>query len=148
MTSPQPSQKEVLDELLLEFSNLKAYADAIRQQIELTTNILAELVLSKSSLEEINARGGNGEVLIHVGAGNHIRVQLNSVQSVIVGVGAGYSVEKDISDAIAEMESRIKQAQEQSAKLQDQYSKVSQRLVQIQDQVDSIYAKFEATGQA
>ncbi|MBC7127451.1 MAG: prefoldin subunit alpha [Candidatus Methanosuratus sp.] len=148
MTSPQPSQKEVLDELLLEFSNLKAYADAIRQQIELTTNILAELVLSKSSLEEIKARGGNGEVLIHVGAGNHIRVQLNSVQSVIVGVGAGYSVEKDISDAIAEMESRIKQAQEQSAKLQDQYSKVSQRLVQIQDQVDSIYAKLEATGQA
>jgi len=148
MTSPHPSQKEVLDELLLEFSNLKAYADAIRQQIELTTNILAELVLSKSSLEEIKARGGNGEVLIHVGAGNHIRVQLNSVQSVIVGVGAGYSVEKDISEAIAEMESRIKQAQEQSAKLQDQYGKVSQRLVQVQDQVDSIYAKLEATGQA
>lgn len=148
MTSPPPSQREVLDELLLEFSNLKAYADAIRQQIELTTNILAELVLSKSSLEEINARGGNGEVLVHVGAGNHIRVQLNSVQSVIVGVGAGYSVEKSISDAIAEMESRIKQAQEQSVKLQDQYSKVSQRLVQVQEQVDSLYAKLEATGQA
>jgi len=148
MTYPQPSQKEVLDELLLEFSNLKAYADAVHQQIELTTNILAELVLSKSSLEEIKERGGNGEVLIHVGAGNHIRVQLNSVQSVIVGIGAGYSIEKGISEAIAEMESRIKQAQEQSVKLQDQYSKISQRLAQVQEQVDSIYEKFEATGQA
>ncbi|MEJ5292375.1 MAG: prefoldin subunit alpha [Candidatus Methanosuratincola sp.] len=148
MSSPQPSQKEVLDELLLEFSNLKAYADAVRQQIELTTNILAELVLSKSSLEEIRERGGNGEVLIHVGAGNHIRVQLDSVQSVIVGIGAGFSIEKGISEAIAEMESRIKQAQEQSVRLQDQYSKVSQRLAQVQEQVDSIYAKLEATGQA
>jgi len=148
MSSPQPSQKEVLDELLLEFSNLKAYADAVRQQIELTTNILAELVLSKSSLEEIRERGGNGEVLIHVGAGNHIRVQLNSVQSVIVGIGAGFSIEKGISEAISEMESRIKQAQEQSVRLQDQYSKVSQRLAQVQEQVDRIYAKLEATGQA
>ncbi len=148
MTSPQPSQKELLDELLQEFSNLKAYADAIRQQIELTTNVLAELVLSKSSLEEIKARDGKGEVLVHVGAGNYISVQLNSVQTVIVGVGAGISVEKSISDAIAEMDSRIKQAQEQSVRLQDQYNKVSQRLVQVQDQVDRIYTKLEATGQA
>lgn len=148
MSATPPSQKEVLDELLLEFSNLKSYAEAIRQQIELTTNVLAELVLSKSSLEEIKAREGNGEVLVHVGAGNHIRVQLQSVQSVIVGVGAGYSVEKSLTDAISEMESRIKQAQEQSVKLQEQFARVSQRLEQIQDQVDAIYAKLEASGQA
>lgn len=148
MSSPPSSQKEVLDNLLLEFSKLKAYADAIRQQIELTANILTELALSKSSLEEIRARNGEGEVLVHVGAGNYIRVQIESLKNVIVGVGAGFSVEKSISDAIGEMETKIKQGQEQSLRLQDQYGKVSQRLALLQEQIDSIYAKVEATGQA
>ncbi|MDI9644968.1 MAG: prefoldin subunit alpha [Candidatus Verstraetearchaeota archaeon] len=148
MSSTPPPRKEVLDELLLEFSNLKAYADALRQQIELTANILTELALSKSSLEEIKARGGEGEVLVHVGAGNYIRVQLHALNNVIMGVGAGFSVEKSVSDAIAEMETRIRQGQEQSLKLQEQYGKVSQRLAQLQEQIDSIYARLEATGQA
>lgn len=152
MSQPKQPQrlppKEELDNLLVEFSNLKAYADAIRQQLDLTTNVIAELILSKASMSEIKAREGKGDVMIHIGAGNYIRAQLQDVKNVVIGIGAGVSVEKSLDDAIAEIDSRIKQAQEQSGYLQNQYVQASTRMSQIQPRIDQLYSQVEAAGQA
>lgn len=152
MSQPkQPTKlppKEELDNLLVEFSNLKAYADAVRQQLDLTTNVIAELILSKASMSEIKAREGKGEVMIHIGAGNYIKANLQDVKNVVIGIGAGVSVEKGLDDAIAEVEGRIKQAQDQSNYLQNQYIQASSRMSQIQPRIDQLYSQIEASGQA
>ncbi|MCQ5376562.1 MAG: prefoldin subunit alpha [Candidatus Methanomethylicia archaeon] len=152
MSQPkQPTKlppKEELDNLLVEFSNLKAYADAVRQQLDLTTNVIAELILSKASMSEIKSREGKGEVMIHIGAGNYIKAQLQDVKNVVIGIGAGVSVEKSLDDAITEIDSRIKQAQDQSNYLQNQYIQASGRMSQIQPRIDQLYSQIEASGQA
>ncbi|MDD1776159.1 MAG: prefoldin subunit alpha [Candidatus Methanomethylicus sp.] len=140
--------KEELDVLLQEFSNMKAYADAIRQQLELASNIIADMLLSKASLMEIKSRSGNGETLIHIGGGNYIRAQLQNVDSVIVGIGSGVSVEKSLDDAISNIDSRIKLGQEQATTLQNNFTQISARLGQLQGRIDQLYAQLEAAGQA
>jgi prefoldin alpha subunit len=140
--------KEELDALLQEFSNMKAYGDAIRQQLELASNIIGDMLLSKASLTEIKSRSGNGETLIHIGAGNYIKAQLKDVNSVIIGIGSGVSVERNLDDAISNIDSRIKQGQEQATVLQNNYVQISARLGQLQSRIDQLYAQLEAAGQA
>jgi prefoldin alpha subunit len=141
------SARESMDPLLAEFNNLKGYVDALRQQIEFTASVIAELSMSKGSLEEIKAREGKGETLVHIGAGNYIRVQLDGVSTVVVGIGAGVSVEKTIADALTEVESRLKMAQQNSTSLQQQYYQVSARMDQLQGQIEQLYQQLEP-GQA
>jgi len=145
---PKLAPKEELDALLQEFSNMNAYGDAIRQQLELASNIIGDMLLSKASLTEIKSRGGNGETLIHIGAGNYIKAQLKEVNSVIIGIGSGVSVEKSLDDAISNINSRIKQGQEQATALQNNYVQISARLGQLQSRIDQLYAQLEAAGQA
>lgn len=153
MSAPQrPAKhltpKEELDPLLVEFSNLKAYADVLRQQIDFTTGAIAELTLSKASLYEIKNRDGKAEVLIHIGAGNYIRAHLQDVNTVVVGVGSGISVEKTIDNAISDIEERVKRAQAQLSSLQNQYLQVAARLDQLQVRIDQLYTQIEASGKA
>lgn len=145
--SSASSARESMDPLLAEFNNLKGYSDALRQQIEFTASVIAELSMSKGSLEEIKAREGKGETLVHIGAGNYIRVQLDGVNTVVVGIGAGVSVEKTIADALSEVESRLKMAQQNSTSLQQQYYQVSARMDQLQGQIEQLYQQLEP-GQA
>ncbi len=147
-TAPKLAPNEELNALLQEFSQLKGYGDAMRQQAEFTTNVIAELVLSRNSLQEISKRGGNGETLIHIGAGNYIRAELKGVNSVVVGIGANVSVEKSLESALTEVESRLKQGQEQAVVIQNQYSQVAARLQQLQARIDQLYAQLENAGQA
>jgi prefoldin alpha subunit len=142
------SSKEALDPLLVEFSNLRGYCDAMRQQIEFTTGIIAELSLSKAALQEIKSREGKGETLIHIGGGNYIKTQLQDVKTVVVGVGAGVSLEKSLDDAISDIDGRLKLAQEQMTSLQNQYLQIAARMEQLQTKIDQIYSQLEATGQA
>jgi len=148
-TQPKsPPPKEALDPLLVEFSNLKAYSDVIRQQIEFATGILAELALSKAALQEIKSREGKGEILIHIGGGNYIRTQLQDAKTVVVGVGAGVSIEKSLDDAISDIDGRTKLAQEQINSLQNQYLQIATRMDQLQTKIDQLYSQLEASGQA
>jgi len=146
--SKQVSPKEALDPLLAEFSNLRAYGDAIRQQLELISNVIAEYSLSRAALEEVRKREGKGETLIHVGAGNYITAELKGVKTVVVGIGAGVSVEKSIDDAISEIDGRVKEAQERLVALQNQFVQISTRMQQLQGRIDQLYGQLEATGQA
>ncbi|MGC8935980.1 MAG: prefoldin subunit alpha [Candidatus Methanomethylicaceae archaeon] len=142
----RPAPKEELDSLLVEFSNLKAYADVLRQQLEFTTGALAELTLSKASLYEIKNREGKAETLIHIGAGNYIRAHLQDVKSVVVGVGSGISIEKPLDNAISDVEERIKKAQAQISSLQNQYLQVATRLDKLQLRIDQLYSQIEVSG--
>jgi prefoldin alpha subunit len=147
-SKPPASPKEALDPLLVEFSNLKAYCDVIRQQIEFAAGVIAELALSKAALQEIKSREGKGETLIHIGGGNYVRTQLQDVKTVVVGVGAGVSIEKSLDDAITDIDGRTKLAQEQINSLQNQYLQIATRMEQLQTKIDQLYAQLEASGQA
>lgn len=144
----QPSPKDALDPLLVEFSNFRAYADAIRQQLEFVSGVIAEYSLSRAALEEVRKREGKGETLIHIGAGNYISAELKSVKTVVVGIGAGVSVEKSIDEAVSEIDGRVKAAQEQLVALQNQYVQVTTRMQQLQGRIDQLYGELEASGQA
>lgn len=142
------SPKETLDPLLAEFSNLRGYSDVMRQQMEFTTGVIAELSLSKAALQEIKSREGKGETLIHIGGGNYIKTQLQDVKTVVVGVGAGVSIEKTLDEALSEIDGRTKFAQEQLTSMQNQYLQVAARMEQLQAKIDQIYSQLEAAGQA
>jgi prefoldin alpha subunit len=144
----EPANTEAIDPMLSEFYNLRSYAEAIRQQIEVTQGVITEFTLSKATLEEIKNREGKGETLIHIGAGNYIRTQLQDVKTVVVGIGAGVSIEKGLGEAIVEIDQRMKKAQEQLLSLQNQYFQITTRLEQLQGKIDGLYSQEQQSGQA
>jgi prefoldin alpha subunit len=145
MSNKQPPSKEALE---AEFSYLSAYGDALRQQVQLFSNIIAEFTLSRAALDEVRKREGKGETLIHIGAGNYIQAELKDVKTVVVGIGTGVSVERSLDEAISEIDSRVKDAQEKFVSLQSQFAQISARMQQLQTMNEQLYGQREATGQA
>jgi prefoldin alpha subunit len=139
--SNNETQKEDINALVLELSNLQSYAEALRQQIELSSTAIMELTISKSSLEEIKRRGGNAEVLVPIGAGNFIRASIKDVNSVIVNIGANVSIEKGIDIAISDIEEKIKKVQSQMENLRSQYIQVVSRIEELQVKINELSEK-------
>jgi prefoldin alpha subunit len=136
-----------MDPILAEYTQLRGYAETIRQQLEMASGVLTEFALSKATLDEIKKRGGEGETLIHIGAGNYVRTSLHDVKTVVVGIGAGVSVEKPIDDAMTEIDQRMKSAQEQIMSMQSQYNQVVGKMGQLQGRIDQMYSQLQASGQ-
>lgn len=139
------SPSEELDALVLEFSNLKTYADVLRQQIEISTSAIMELVMSKNSLSEIKLLRGNAEVLLPIGAGNYVKAYLKDVNKIIVNVGAGVAIEKSIEEAISNIEDKIKKIQSHVSSLQSQYIQVITRMDQLQVRINELYSQIESS---
>ncbi len=59
------------------------------------------------TLENIEKEKENAEMLVPIGGGNYISVKLANPDKVVVGMGAGVSIEKTLPEAKAVVKERM-----------------------------------------
>ena len=79
------------------------------------------------------------DMLVPIGQGSFIHARLASKEKVVVGVGAGVSIEKSAKDAKDALSQRKAQLLEASAKLNQTLSRIEAEMGKIQ----SIAAQYE-----
>jgi prefoldin alpha subunit len=80
------------------------------------------------------------EALIPIGAQIFLRGTVGDTSKVLIGLGAGISVEKTVEQASAELQSRVANMQKAIVNLRDDYSKLA-------DKISSLRAQLGETAQ-
>ncbi len=128
-----------------EVQALRSYAAEYSQQYELLTQQVrfiesarAEALASIESLEALAAADGEVSTLLNLGGGVSVRATVADTKKMLVGIGAGVTVEKSteealsfLRDRITEMDASGKRLSESLGKLQSQMSAVEQRMQEI-----------------
>ena len=92
--------------------------------------------MARASLDEINEENQGSDVLIPLTSSMYVPGKLADVSSVLVDVGTGYFVEKDVPAAKAFFEAK-------ETFLRDQSQAVAQQLEQKQEQHNQIRYVFD-----
>jgi len=123
-----PTDDEVIRQLLVEIRLLEGSARVIQSRYEVVQAALRETLIANSTLEGIKEKAKGTETLVPIGADSYVRAGISDSEKVIMGVGAGVSMEKKIDDSIAELKSREADLQKVKISLQQQLTQTVARL--------------------
>src|SRR5256712_11897434 len=91
---------EEMRQLLVEIRMLEGSARVLSSRLDIVTGALSETQTAKQTLEGTKESGKDVEMLIPIGSGSFVKSKLEDSQHVIIGVGAGVCIEKNVEDAI------------------------------------------------
>ena len=127
MTQRAPSEEE-LRRLSMEMRYLEQTAEALQQRIGMVNAAIADLTYANATLDGIEKEKENAEMLVPIGGSSYVKVKLADPDKVIVGMGSGVSVEKNLSDAKVTLKERLDELEKTMTAAQQQFSQVAERI--------------------
>jgi len=127
-------QAKVRERLLI-LQQLQSESEALQRKIVELELVEAELEKTIESLEYFNSLDGSVEALMNLGGGVFAYVDVKDSKKMLVDVGAGVIVEKEVGDAIESLRKK-------KEKIEENIKKLGQVLEQIAAQAEKVQAEI------
>lgn len=135
--------EEELRKLNLEMRFLEQTAETIQSRINMVNAVITDLTYASMSLEGLEKEKENAELLVPIGGSSYIKVKLASTDKVIVGMGAGVSIEKTLQEAKEIIKSRLENLEKTQDSLQNQLVQVAQKINGDREKFESLVAQLK-----
>jgi len=106
LSSNQELSSEDIQKMSTQFQQLQYQADALSQQLNMVGASLAESEKALNTIAGFEGVEDGHEILIPIGLGTNIMAKLSKPDTVIMEIGAGISMEKDMDNAKKSLETR------------------------------------------
>jgi prefoldin alpha subunit len=126
--SASNNPEEELRRLSVEMRYLEQTADTLQQRIGMVNAAITDLTYATMTLEGIGIEKENTEMLVPIGGNSYVKAKIADTTKIIVGIGAGVSVEKTLADAKATLKDRLDDLEKTMNSAQQQFSQVAERI--------------------
>ena len=120
--------EEELRKLSVEMRYLEQTAETLEQRIGMVNAAISDLTLASMTLDGIEKEKENSELLVPIGGNAYVKAKLADTNTVIVGMGAGVSVEKTVAEAKVTLKERLDELEKTMNAAQQQFAQVAERL--------------------
>ena len=124
MSNNEESLRRVLTELRL----LETTAEALQTRINLVNAATAELSFASATIAGLEEEKEGTPLLVPVGGGSFVKAEISTTETMVVGMGAGVSVEKSREEAKEIIEKRISDLEKSRNTLEQQLGQVLERI--------------------
>ncbi|MFQ6068466.1 MAG: prefoldin subunit alpha [Candidatus Bathyarchaeia archaeon] len=132
------SDEETFRRLLTELRLLEGTADVLQNRINLINAAITELSFASATIEGLAKEKKGTPLLVPIGGGSFIKAETATTETMIVGVGAGVSVEKPRDEAKQIVKKRIAELEKSRNNLQEQLGQVVERMRANRQQLDEV----------
>ena len=133
-------EEEELRKLSVEMRFLEQTAETLQQRISMVNAAMTDLAYASMTLEGMEAEKENAELLVPIGGSSYIKVKLACFDKVVVGMGAGVSIEKTLPEAKAIVKERLEELEKTMRSAQQQFAQIAQRINAGRSRVESLLA--------
>jgi len=133
-------EEEELRKLSVEMRFLEQTAETLQQRISMMNAVMTDLTYANMTLEGIEQEKENAELLVPIGGSSYIKVKLANPDKVVVGMGAGVSVEKTLPEAKEIVKERLGELEKTMRSAQQQFTQVAQRINAGRNRLESLLA--------
>ena len=127
MAKRAPAEEE-LRRLSVEMRYLEQTAEALQQRIGMVNAAITDLTYANATLDGIESEKENAEMLVPIGGSSYVKVKLTDSNKIIVGMGAGVSVEKSLAEAKVTLKERLDDLEKTMNSAQQQFSQIAERI--------------------
>jgi prefoldin alpha subunit len=129
--------EEEIRKLSVELRYLEQTAETLQSRLNMLNAVMTDLTYASIALESLEKKEENSELLVPIGGSSYIGARLDKPDKIIVGIGAGVSVEKTRQEAKDIIKKRLEDLEKARTATQQQF-------VQIADRINIDRERFEA----
>jgi prefoldin alpha subunit len=119
---------EELRRLSVEMRYLEQTADSLQQRISMVNAAITDLSYANMTLDGVEKEKENAELLVPIGGSSYVKVKLADSNKVIIGLGAGVSIEKSLQEAKTILKERLDELEKTMNSAQQQFTQVAERI--------------------
>jgi prefoldin alpha subunit len=134
-------EEEELRKLSVEMRFLEQTAETLQQRISMMNAAMTDLTYANMTLEDVEKEKEDAELLVPIGGSAYVKAKLANPDKVVVGLGAGVSVEKTLQEAKAIVKERLGELEKTMVSAQQQFAQVADRINADRDRLESLLAK-------
>jgi len=138
MSSTQVKEEDVVRQLAAEIRVLEGSIGLLQSRLDIVRAAINEVTLAHNTLEGVKKIRNGESTLVPVGAGSYIRMRLDDSKKLVMGIGAGVAVEKDVESSVTELKGRIEELDKARTSLQQQLEQTGARYQQDRDALEDI----------
>lgn len=142
-----PNDEETFRRLLTELRLLEGTAEALQNRISLVNAAATELAFASATVDGLEGERKGAALLVPIGGGSFIKAQVATTETLIVGMGAGVSVEKSRVESKQILEKRIGELRNSMNTLQQQLNQVLERIRTNREQLDEVSIRLSSKRQ-
>lgn len=142
------SDEESFQKLLIELRLLEGTADALQNRINLVSTAIAEQTYAFATIEGLQGEKKETPLLVPIGGGSFIKAKVATIKKMVVGMGAGVSVEKPRNEAKQIIEKRIAELDKSRSTLQQQLGQVLEGIRLNRQRLDEVSRRLTSRREA
>jgi len=127
METKETNQEE-LQKTLLELEMHKRRLEAITQRMQMIEATIFELDDTAKAIDAMKNEKKGNEILVSIGSGSYFKAAVKDKEKILIGAGAGISIEKTTDEAKKTLESRKEGLHKIADELQKNASELSERM--------------------
>jgi len=135
-------REEELRRINVELRFLEQTAEAIQSRINMINAVMTDLTYASMALEGLEKEKENSELLVPIGGSSYIKAKLDNPDKVIVGMGAGVSIEKTTQEAKEIIKTRLENLEKTRMSLQHQLAQVAEKISEGRERFEGIVAEL------
>jgi len=138
MGAPQVKEEDIVRQLATEIRILEGSIGALQSRLDIVRAAINEVTLAYNTLEGLKKLQDGDATLVPVGAGSYVRMEIADSKKLVMGIGAGAAMEKDVESSVEELKGRLQEFDKASTSIQQQLDQTVARYQQDREALDDI----------
>jgi len=135
--------EEELRRLSVELRFLEQTGEAIQSRTSMVNAVITDLTYASMALEGLEKEKEDSELLVPIGGNSYIKARLDNPDKIIVGMGAGISVEKTLPEAKEIIKKRLENLEKTRVSLQQQLAQVAEKISEDREKFEKLVAELK-----
>jgi len=144
---PQMKEEEIVRQLANEIRILEGSVTTLQSRLEVVRSAMNEVAMAHATLEGLTKMQNGDDTMVPVGAGSYIRVKIADAKKLVMGIGAGVAMEKDVVSSIEELKGRVQELDKARNSIQQQLDQTAARYEQDREALDQLLRQQQGSGQ-
>jgi len=132
--------EEEIRKISVELRYLEQTAEALQSRLSMLNAVTQDLTYANMTLESLEKEKENSELLVPIGGTSYIRAKLDNPDKIIVGIGAGVSIEKTRQEAKDVIKKRLEDLEKARTSTQQQFAQVAEKINEDRERFEELAA--------
>jgi len=132
--------EEQIRKISVELRFLEQTAEALQSRLSMLNAVTQDLTYANMTLQSLEQEKENSELLVPIGGTSYIRAKLDNPDKIIVGIGAGVSVEKTRQEAKDVIKKRLEDLEKARTSTQQQFAQVAEKINEDRERFEELAA--------
>lgn len=134
--------EEELRRLTAELRFYEQTAEALQSRLNMVSAVITDLTYAGMTLSALEKEKEGSELLVPLGGNSYVKAKLENPDKLIVGMGAGVSVEKTLPESKEIIKRRQEELEKTRMSMQQQFVQVVDKTKDLREQIESLVDKM------